>query len=110
MLFAGGHAVRARAETGDQQAYEAAMKCYIVAANASLDRRKAGDEAKSVAYETKAHGDFDLAVKFGRSAGHNGANIEADILETQGRELPKLVKDVTYNRQSAATCKALGLL
>lgn len=101
---------QAHAEASDQQAYEAATKCYVVAGNAYADRKRAGEMAKAQAYEQKAHAAFDLAVKFGRAAGHNGSNIEADILEAQERELPKLVKDVGYNRQAAATCRALGLL
>lgn len=100
----------ARADASDEQAYRAAIKCYVVAGNASAERKRSGDEAKYAVYERQAHAAFDLAVKFGRAAGHNGSNIEADILETQERELPKLVKDVNYNRQSAATCRALGLL
>jgi len=96
--------------SSDRAAYEAAMKCFVVAGNAYAERQKAGDQTKAAAYETKAHAAFDFAVKFGRSVGRNGSQIKADISETQDRELPKLVADVGYNRQSAATCRALGLL
>lgn len=98
------------AEASDQQAYEAAMKCYVVSGSAYGERKKAGDVVKADFYDQKAHASFDLAVKFGRSLGNSGKQIETDILATQERELPRLMKDVGYNRQSAAVCRALGLL
>lgn len=98
------------AEASDQQAYDAAIKCYLVAGHSHAERKRAGDDAKAALYDTKAHASFDLAVKFGQSLGRSGKEIEADILAMQDRELPKLVQDDNYDRQSAAVCKALGLL
>ena len=98
------------ADATDQQAYEAAIKCYVVAGNASLDRKKAGDDAKAAAYDSKAHAAFDTAVRFGRSAGLSGEQMTRDFEATQEQELQKLVRDENYNRQSAANCRALGLL
>lgn len=100
----------AHADASDQQAYEAAMKCYVVAGNASEDRKKVGDQEKAAAYEGKARAAFGVAVKFGRTIGLSRAQMTRDFEATQESELRKLVADVDYNRQSAAVCRALGLL
>ena len=110
LLFAAAHTTLARAEASDRQAYEAAKKCYVVAAHAAGERERAGDKDKSAFYESKAHAAFDMASKFGQTAGLTGQQISRDIEATQDREIRKLVPDEAYFRQSAANCKALGLL
>jgi len=100
----------AQADPSDRPAYEAAMKCFVVIGNAAGERERAGDAAKAATYKIKAHSAFDLAVKFGKSLGISGQQMTSDFQATQDRELRRLIEDVDYNRQSAADCRALGLL
>ena len=84
-----------------RSAYEAALKCFVANGSAYGDAQKAGDAAEAAA--------FDAAVRLGELLGHSGTRVEQDFRLTQMRELPQIVSNPAYARQSLQTCKALGL-
>ena len=94
----------------NRAAYQAAMKCFVVAGTATGERRDAGDTAKAEMYETKARKAFDTAVRLAGMLGYDRDKVDQDFGLAQAQELPKMVKDIDYYRRSAATCRAIGLL
>lgn len=100
----------AHAASADRQAYDAAMKCFVVIGNAVGERQRAHDAAKANSYEQKAHATWEVALKLGRNLGISGPQIADDFEAMRLREQRRLVSDADYNRQAAATCKAMGFL
>jgi hypothetical protein len=94
----------------NRMAYDAAMKCFVANGYASDERRKAGDLAKSAAYGTKARASFDLAYAAGEKIGLSDDQISRDMDYAQETELPRFIRDQRYLLETAATCKALGLM
>ncbi|TAL32262.1 MAG: hypothetical protein EPN98_14015 [Phenylobacterium sp.] len=116
-MFLATNAGAAAAQTRDaavqranRMAYEAAMKCFVTAGAASGEREDAGDRAAAARYEQAARRSFDTASRLGEVLGYSGSRINQDFGLAQTRELPKLVADATYNRNAAATCRAIGLM
>lgn len=91
-------------------AYQGAIKCFVVAGAAAGERKDAGDATRASSYEAAARRAFDAASGFGLQLGYTNSRINQDFGLAQASELPKLVKDQAYNRASAGTCKAMGLL
>lgn len=102
--------VSAQTERGNQLAYTAAIRCFVANGAASGEREDAGDAKEAARYERAARRSFDTAVKLGGVLGYSGSRINQDLGLAQAKELPKLVADPAYNRQTMATCRALGLL
>jgi len=92
-----------------RSAYEAALKCFVANGSAYGDAQKAGDAAEAAAFDAKARASFDAAVRLGELLGYSGTRVEQDFRLTQMRELPQIVSNPAYARQSLQTCKALGL-
>ena len=107
----------APAQTGDlavqranRMAYEASMKCFVANGVATGEREDAGDREAAARYERTARKSFNTAVKLGEALGYTGTRINQDFGLAQARELPKLATDGAYNRTTATTCRALGLM
>jgi len=95
----------------NRMAYEAAIKCFIINGVATGERQRAGDKAKATSHEAAARRSFDLATQLGGRLGLSGTRINQDMSLAQTVELPRFTaSDLTYYREVAATCKALGLL
>ncbi len=91
-------------------AYESSMKCFVVDTRLSALRKKAGDEAKASYYDEKSKVAFDDAVALGLKVGLSKDQIERDFNVVQVREIPELLGNDKYFRESIATCKVLGLV
>jgi hypothetical protein len=105
-------ATLAQSATADtqRQAYGYAMACFVANGIVVGDMQNAGKARLADAQEAKARLSFDTAVKFGEALGYSGSRINQDFGLAQGKQLPKLVKDGAYFKQTVATCKALGLM
>ena len=101
------NAARAR---GDRLAYEAAVKCFVVAGAAAGEREDAGDAAQAAAYDAKARQSFNVATMLGHRLGLSNGSINQDFGLAQTRELPRIVANAAYRKSTAATCKAMGLM
>jgi hypothetical protein len=91
-------------------AYDSTLKCFVADGYASDERRKAGDAVKSAAYKAKARESFDLAYAAGEKIGLTDQKIGRDLDFAQETELPQFIRDQRYLLDTAATCKALGLM
>ncbi len=105
--YAGAAAASA---SGDQMAYDLALKCFVAEGVASGDSDDAGKRELAAGYEAKAHASFDTAKVLGTNLGYSGNRITHDFRRSQAYELPLMVKDKAYLHQALATCKAAGLL
>ena len=119
LLLTSAHSVHAQApkaktadavRQSDLAAYEATMKCFVANGVLAGTRRDVKDAAGVASAEANARRAFDLAVQFGHKLGYSENRINADFGLAQGRDLPKLVNDPAYVRETAATCRALGLM
>jgi hypothetical protein len=94
----------------NHMAYDAAIKCFVADAYASDERRKAGDAAKSAAYHTMSRVSFDVAFTAGTKIGFDDDKVNRDLEFAQETELPRFIRDQKYLLDTAATCKAMGLM
>jgi hypothetical protein len=93
-----------------QEAYQAAMKCYVANVHAANGRKKVGDTAKAAIYVTNAKRSFDGAVALGRNMGLSNQQMNSDLDDVEARELGRIVADQDYFRSTVATCKGMGLM
>lgn len=93
----------------DGMAYESSIKCFVVDTRLSELRKRAGDATKADYYDGQSKVAFDAGVALGQKMGRSRDEIERDFSVVQVRELPELLRDEAYFRNSIATCKALGL-
>ncbi len=93
-----------------QAAYELAMKCFV--ANGFVENRQldAHDQAGAEAAKEREKAAFDMAVQLGKQLDYNNERINRDLDLFQQRELPRMVRDSEYFRQTEASCKAYGLM
>jgi hypothetical protein len=96
------------AET-NRTAYGFAMKCFVANGVARGNNRDVGNNAQADAYEQRARESYDVASKLGSALGYEHNRVAQDFGMAQTEELPKLVKDREYLKQTTATCEAAGL-
>jgi hypothetical protein len=97
-------------DRGNRLAYDASIKCFIANGVARSDAINAGKQSLADSFDSKARASFDTALKLGGVLGYSGTHINEDLGLAQANELPKMVKDISYFRDAASTCKALGLM
>jgi hypothetical protein len=90
-------------------AYDWAVKCFVANGSARGTSNDAGDTAKAAAFERRARASFDTASALADKLGYSGSRLDQDLGLAQAQELPKFVRDITYLRNTLATCKGLGL-
>jgi hypothetical protein len=91
-------------------AYESAMRCFITNGLIAGDERRNGDSAKQEAFEAKARESFDIATRAGDALGYSGTHVNQDFGLAQTREMPRLLTDKAYFKQTVTLCKKLGLM
>lgn len=94
----------------DGSAYFQALLCTVANANASGDRRFAGDDAKAKQYHSQMEHDYRIAQGLGDVLGKSHATISADLRGVQGVQLPKMAKDQQYFYRVVANCKYYKLM
>jgi len=94
----------------NRSAYQAALKCFVANGIAVGDARDARNAERANASDTMARKSFDTAKKLGSLLGYSGDRMQQDFSLAQTYELPRMMKDLSYYRDAAATCKALGLM
>lgn len=97
-------------QRANRMAYDAAIKCFVAASVATGEREDAGDRDAATRYEHSARKSFDTASALGEKLGFSGSRINQDFGMAQAAQLPKLVRDLNYYRDTAAMCRALGLM
>ena len=100
----------AAAQDSNRLAYEASIKCFVANGLARGERLDAGDTATAAIHETNARRSFDLSFRFGHAVGLSDQHINEDLGLAQGAEMPKMVGNAEYFRDTVATCKAIGLM
>ncbi|MGA0546826.1 hypothetical protein ACO2Q1_16265 [Brevundimonas sp. VNH65] len=108
--FSASVAVAQATPRGNALAYEAALKCFVANGHASGLRARAGEPQRAAAYDLSARQSFDAATRLGQLLGYSNQRISQDFGLVQSRELPAMVADAAYFRQTVATCRALGLM
>ncbi len=93
----------------NQGAYEWALKCFVANGSAAGTSKDGGDAAKAAAFEARARTSFDTASALADKLGYSGTRFNEDLGMTQTRELPRIVRDITYLRSTLATCKSLTM-
>ena len=93
----------------NRMAYDIAMKCFVANGVARGNSRDVGDTAQAAAYEAKARRSFNAASNLGDALRYSDKRVDQDFGLAQTQELPKLVKDGAYLRQTLATCESAGL-
>ncbi|WP_150131397.1 hypothetical protein [Caulobacter mirabilis] len=94
----------------NQLAYNSAIKCLVANSRAKSMRLRVGDETGAARYDTQARKTFDVAVRLGRGIGLSNERINGDLDAMMDRELPLMVQDNAYFRQTVADCRTMGLM
>lgn len=94
----------------DRSAYDSAIKCLVANSRAKSMRLRAGDEPGAARYDTQARQTFDVVVRLGHGMGLSNERINGDLDTMMDRELPLMVQDDAYFRQTVANCRAMGLM
>lgn len=94
----------------DGSAYFQALLCAAANANASGDRKLAGDDAKAKLYQSQMEHDYRIAQGLGDVLGKSHATISADLRGVQEIQLPRMVKDQQYFYSVVANCKYYKLM
>jgi uncharacterized protein (DUF2225 family) len=93
-----------------QAAYEMAMKCFVAAGHAYLNRRDANDTARASYFNDKAQHDWNTAQHLSQQLGYSSARFEEDLTVVRERELPLMVNDPDYFSRAADECRVYGLM
>lgn len=96
--------------TPNENAYAAAMKCFVANGRATGMRQRAGDAAGAARYEASGRSSFDAAMQLGRRLGYPNHRMNQDFDLVQLRELPLMVSDAAYFREAVTMCRSLGLM
>lgn len=109
-LMAAAGTVQAQNATATRSAYDAALKCFVANGHADGVQRRAGNVASADRYQASARTSFDAALRLGATLGFANQRINEDLGIVQARELPALVNDPAYFRQTVNVCRGLGLM
>jgi hypothetical protein len=93
----------------NRMAYDIAMKCFVANGVARGNSRDAGDTAQAAVYEAKARRSFNAASNLGDALKYSDKRVNQDFGLAQTQELPKMVRDGAYLRQTLAICETGGL-
>jgi hypothetical protein len=97
------------ANSSNETAYNAAIKCFVTDGYVAGRKERAGDRAQQAVYEKNARTAFDVASALGGKLGYSGSRINQDFGLAQTSELPKLASDSDHVEHMTSTCSALGL-
>lgn len=109
-VLVSGSPAEAQSTNANRTAYEAGLKCFVANGHADGLQRRAGNVASADRYQASARTSFDAVLRLGAMLGYTNQRINEDLGIVQTRELPPLVNDPAYFRQTVNMCRSLGLM